>query len=63
MNETEKQLFNKSIESTHNAINMISNLITKNEGLQYELLKDKIILESIRKNVEEISTVLLKHIQ
>lgn len=56
MNETEKQLFNKSIESTHNAINMISNLITKNEGLQYELLKDKIILESIRKNVEEIST-------
>lgn len=61
MNDTEKQIFNKSIESTHNAINMISSLITKNEGLQYELLKDKIILESIRKSVEDISTDIKKN--
>ena len=61
MNELEKQLFTKSIESTNNAINMISNLITKNENLQYEMLKDKIILESIRKNMEEISREIKKN--
>lgn len=61
MNDTEKQIFNKSIESTHNAINMISSLITKNESLQYELLKDKIVLESIRKSMEDISTDIKKN--
>jgi|LauGreDrversion4_2_1035121.scaffolds.fasta_scaffold05251_4 hypothetical protein len=61
MNDLEKQLFTKSIESTNNAINMMSNLISKNENLQYEMLKDKIILESIKKNMEEISRDIKKN--
>ena len=55
MNETEKNLFAKSIENTNSALSVISTLMAKNDILQKEIWLDQIEMNNLRKKVEQVS--------
>lgn len=55
MNETEKNLFAKSIENTNSALSVINTLMAKNDILQKEIWLDQIEMNNLRKKVEQVS--------
>lgn len=54
MKDIEKEILHKSLENANQAINLLSSFIAKNEILYSEILKNKLAIDNLRKEVEKI---------